>query len=419
VVVAPAVAAVPATRDDRRMRRHRSLLAFVSLAVAPCAQSPSAPPPAASSVIGVASAATCEAKRPLLWANVDATACDVVVAALADGEIPYFALVTAGDVARVHGGANGAGFCVVHTGAVDLPEPPADASGPDAGALAKLALQQCDSVARFEALLRDTDGKRRTRASLAVADAKGDAAVFDVGPASFQRTDAAASANGVVVRAGAVAPAAGGAEHERRERAHTLVAAPQAKPLTVRYLLQQVLRDVRPPASAAAGGKGLQDVRATLHRDTAVAGLVLQAAAAGTDAKATAMWAHLGQPLFTVAVPLFPAAGALPRAVAGDPRSAICDAAKRLADTCYAAGDGGKAPARWLRTDAMPLVRRTVLFAEADLLARHAEFLAAARERGGAPPAALRAFQDAMSELALDAVTALADERTQPPPSGR
>ncbi len=73
-------------------------------------------------------------------------------------------------------------------------------------------------------------------------------------------------------------------------------------------------------------------------------------------------------------------------------------------------------PLRWLRTDTMPIVRRAILFGEAEILARTDEMLEKWRKTGSAPPAAAqRAFTEAMARLALERVRDLADEHAPEP----
>lgn len=391
--------------------------------------------------IGVACGTATVDGRPLLWKNRDAHKPDNVAMALADGKVPYFALCDAGSSEVAWGGANVAGFCIVNAVVQDLPAG-AD-QGPNNGAFLKMALQECTSVADFDALLLRTNPTgRRTRATYGVVDAVGGAAMFEVGNTTFTRYDADKGERGILVRTNFAVSIGGERGRERYTRAEELCRAPQAKPLTARFLLQQLLRDIKAPPSAVKGERGRLDARETIHRQTTVAALVLHGVKPGVDAKWTTMWAVLGQPLFGVAVPLFPAAGGVPLAVAGDPKSAICDESRRLAAAFYVAAEAGAEPVaepakeadtepaadggdqkqrlqsddpgplRWLRTDTMPVARRSVLFAEADVLARYEEAVAVwSKQPAPAPsPAALRAFQDAMAKLVLRQLRELADE---------
>jgi hypothetical protein len=410
------------------MLRWPASFLFFALVGTTVAQAPAAEAPGEECTIGVAVGRATADGRPLLWKNRDAHERDNVVMPLADGKIPYFALANAGDAKVVWGGANVAGFCIVNSVSRDLPQ--GNDQGPGNGAFMKLALQTCATLAEFEALLQSTNANgRRTRASFAIIDAQGGAAIFEAGHASFTRFDASASDTGVLVRTNFATTTDGGRGKERHARAEEILKTPAARELTVRFLLQQLLRDLKAPPSAQKGERGRLDTRETIHRQNTVAALVLQGVKPGEDAKWTTMWTVLGQPVFGIALPLFPAAGVLPMAVAGDPKSSLCEASGKLAAAFYVVdGPVAEAPAavaeeaaeadvagelRWLRTDAMAVVRRTVLFAEADVMARHAEAMENWHKAGPQPvPAALRAFQEAMAKLALRQLQDLVEAHT-------
>lgn len=386
---------------------------------------PAAPRPSVGDecTIGVASGKATEDGRPLLWKSRDATVFDQVVLSLRDGAIPYFALCDAGNAAAVAGGANQKGFAIVNAIAGDLPT---GEQGPDNQGLMKQALQECATVADFAALLQRTgETGRRTQGSFAVIDAGGEAAVFEVTGREAARYDAG---DLPLVRTNFTLGGGGQVGRERSTRAELLCGAPQARPLSTRFLLQQFVRDLEPPKSALAGPRDRLDCRQTLHRQSTVAALVVRGVKPAEDAGWTTMWACLGQPLFTPAVPLLPAAGALPRVVEGDPKSRICDLAQQVAARCYepgpstavaAPGDTVSGPLKWLRVDVIPLIRRTVVFTEAELLARYEEAIAFWQKAAAAPrPAQLREFQQVMARLVVERLEELArPEPAQPKPA--
>ena len=405
----------------------RCLLTFLfsSLLFPLLAQEPEAPDEECT--IGVASGKATADGRPLLWKNRDSHHRDNVVMALADGgKHAYFALCDAGKPEFVWGGANGKGFAVVNAVARDLPQG-AD-QGPGNGGFMKRALQQCATVAEFEQLLRDTnDNGRRTRANFAVVDAHGAAAIFEAGHRTYTRFDAAAGKGGLLLRTNFAVTGSGERGKERCERATALCNSAAALPLTPRFLLQQLLRDVQPPANAAKGAPGLLDVRETIHRQTTVAALVVHGVKSGEDPSLLTMWSLLGQPLFTVAVPLWPAAGTVPRELSGTPRSDLCEASCRLQDAMYdsapSAAEAGEeaaeaeasGPIRWLRSEPMAHVRRALLFHEAKVLGDYESSFARFRAAGKAPPAVLRAAQEGIARDALKWVREQADQHAAAP----
>lgn len=366
--------------------------------------------------VGVACGKATVDGRPLLWKNRDAQSRHNVVRSFSDGKHPYVAICDAGGSASVWGGANAAGFCIMNSVSRDLPQ--GSSKGPGNGSFMKLALQRCETVAEFEALLRETDQSgRRTRANFGVIDAKGGAAIFETSHKTWRRFDASADERGLVLRTNFATTANGNGGRERFARARAICASlPAARKLDHTFLLQQFLRDLEPPPSAQKGEDGEQDVRETIHRQTTVSAMVFHGAKAGEDPRFTTMWAILGQPMFSLAVPCFPAAGQVAPELAGDPRSAICNTALELAAAFYKlplppeAGeeDGPKLEAdvsgatRWLLVRDLPKVRSEVLAAEQRIVAATQKQVEAWRAKKPLPEAtSLLEFHQQQAAVAL------------------
>lgn len=365
---------------------------------------------AATGLVGVA-APTVAGGKPLLWSLRDGGSADLVVQALADGAVPYFAWCEAGHPERVHGGANGMGFAIVAAPVASdgLRDPAVRLE-----ALLQEALRSCRTVAEFEAQLTKGDAAGRgCVANIAVLDASGAAAMFDVQATTWQRVDAGAAERGFVLRDGRL-PVAGPSPagqpgvsvpvDGRRALAEAVCRSSRATELSARVVLQHLLRDLTVPPGAQRPPRGRLDTRDLVHRQSTVGALVVQGVGNGENSGWTTMWVTLGQPLFTAALPLFPAAGAVPRLVAGDPRSALAGQSQRLQEAFYVAADGD-APKdlRWLRTDLLSPLRRDLLFHEAETFARLDEALANWRGAGGGagaepPRPQLRLFQEAMQK---------------------
>lgn len=357
--------------------------------------------------------------RPVLWGMRDGVS-DLVVQALADGAVPYFAWCEAGHPERVHGGANSAGFAIVAVLVVVDGLAEADAK---LAALLQQALRTCSTLAEFEALLQkgDADG-RGFAANLAALDAAGAAAMFDVQPKSWARADAGIAERGFVVRDGRL-PDSNLKADGRRALAEAACRSPGVDELSARIVLQRVLRDVTPPTGAPRPPRDRLDTRTLVHRPSTSGAMVVQGVANGENSGWTQMWVTLGQPVCTTAMPLFPAAGAVPRPVAGDPRSSLAAESQQLQELLYVAGDGDDAKDRhWLRTDLLAPLRRALLYHEAETFALLEEALANWRKgvAGGAAPGPeggvaaapprpqLRLFQEAMGKRVQQE---LADQR--------
>ncbi|MBL8736404.1 MAG: hypothetical protein JNL12_08270 [Planctomycetes bacterium] len=393
----------------------RGMLTLLGRALAGCltgfclAQAP------AGALVGVV-APRVAAGRPLLWVLRDGGSPDLVVQPLADGAVRYFAWCEAGQPGRVHGGANDAGLGIA--GAPVFVADGAAGAGADLAlcALLKEALRSCRDVAAVEALLRSSDAKGRTFAANVVAiDASGTAALFEVRADASTRVDAATAERGVIVRGGSF-PTPEAQADERQRLAEAVFARAPADGVSASFVLQQVARDLTLPTGAPHPRDGRLDTRATLHRQSTTGALVAQGVTNGEDVGWTTLWVSLGQPLFTAALPLFPAAGVVPRTVAGDPRSALAQASQRLQERFYAAADGAEpADLRWLRTDLLPPVRRDLMFHEAETTALLGEARANWRTAGERPPLPqLRQFQEAMAARLQQQLADLSARPTAP-----
>ena len=388
--------------------------------------------------VGVACGKATADGRPLLWKNRDAQSRHNVARWFDDGKHPYVGICDAGNPNSVWGGANAAGFCIMNSVSRDMPGD--SKTGPGNGPFMKLALRECTTVAEFEQLLeRTAKSGRRTRANFGVVDAHGGAAIFETGHATHVRFDAADDARGLVVRANFATTAKGDRGKDRFNRATAVCARiPEGTKLDSRFLLQQFCRDLEPPPSAKSGVEGTQDVRETVHRQSTVAAMVFHGVKEGEDPAFTTMWAVLGQPLFSVAVPCWPAAGPTAAVMGGKERSALCNAALELAAAFYevplpeenaqpeAAGENrteaevAGAP-RWLRVHELPTVRKELGAAEDAVLRATAEKLTELRKdtlETAALRAQLKALHDQMAQRALEAVQAVA-ERFQPAGAGK
>lgn len=389
--------------------------------------------------VGVASGKATADGRPLLWKNRDAQSRHNVARWFDDAKHPYVAICDAGNPTVVWGGANAAGFCIMNSVSRDMPGD--SKTGPGNGAFMKFALRECTTVAEFEQFLeRTAKSGRRTRANFGVIDASGGAAIFETGHATHVRFDAADDPRGIVLRANFATSAKGDRGKDRLARATALCAKlPEGTKLDSRYLLQEFCRDLEPPPTAKSGVEGTQDVRETIHRQSTVAAMVFHGVKEGEDAAFTTMWAVLGQPLFSVAVPCWPAAGPTAAVMGGRERSALCNAALELADAFYevplpkqpedkqAADAENRSEAevagapRWLRVHELPAVRRELGAAEDEVLRTTTERLAELR-KDEPEPAALRArlaaVHAAAAAQALKAVEAMA-QKYQPAGAGK
>jgi hypothetical protein len=392
--------------------------------------------------VGVAAGSATADGRPLLWKNRDAQQPHNVVTWFDDAGHPYVGLCDAGSTTSVSGGCNAAGFCIMNAVSRDLPQ--GNDQGPGNGPFMKLALRRCVTVDDFEALLRESaDGGRRTRANFGVIDARGGAAMFETSHRTHRRFDAAAAAGGLVVRTNFATTAAGDRGKERFARVSTLCRELPPRSLDVATVLDRICRDLAPPGSAQRGAADQLDVRETIHRQTTVAALVFHGIHGQEPPALTTMWAIVGQPLFGIAVPCWPAAGAVAQALSGQGegkpgRSPLCDLALQLADRFYATppprdagsdddGSPGRGEAevagalRWLATGNLPALQQRRSAAEAAIRRDTTTALAGwRRQPASATAAALRQCHEAQAAQAEAALRELVETfAAEPAGAGR
>jgi hypothetical protein len=287
-------------------------------------------PGAACTTAVISGAATADG-RPILWKNRDAADLHNQVVYRDDGKLAYLGLVNHGDALgmEIWAGLNSAGFAIMNAASYNLDDKETLAEG----AIMKLALQSCRTVADFQALLdaSNTTG-RDTTANFGVIDATGGAAYFETGLKSYMRfdaTDAKTAPTGYLVRTNYSdsGDATRGSGLIRAERARALIDEILAGgTLSVPLLLSRVARDV---ANARIGAFPLAPsyeapfayVSDSINRPDTAAVAVFAGVRPGEDPALATMWVILGQPVTGVAVPLWVAAGAVPPelAVGGEP----------------------------------------------------------------------------------------------------
>lgn len=227
---------------------------------------------------------------------------------------------------QIWGGINEVGFCVINSNAWNLPD---SVPGPDDdGYIMRQALLTCQTVADFQIIMDSTNVTGRTRpANYGVIDASGDGAFFEAADYQYEvydLNDSSAAPNGYMVRANFAY--SGGSFHlgqHRHDRALELLDwAYSGGFLTHSYLTQSIQRDLvneqtNPYPLPFAGREGLLPygllrTHDALNREITRSGLVIQGILPGEDPHLTVLWALVGEPISTVALPLWVQAESVP-----------------------------------------------------------------------------------------------------------
>jgi len=390
-------------------------LALISLALVVLAFWPR---PGRGCTTAVISPAAAHDGRPMLWKNRDTDFLNNKVIFVKETPYAYLALVNAGDRSGrwVYAGLNSAGFAIFNSVAYNLPDGGGGYKDLE-GTIMADALRQCSTVNDFEKYIRANLGPSLgSQANYGVLDAEGGAALFEVSNHAYKKFLAADFPEKYMVntnfaRSGETAAGAG---YLRFARASQLFGELQPGSISHLPILGRFSRDTghvlvaQPayPQFKAISGKTPFWVssRDTIDRDITSAAVVVCGRQPGREGSLATFWVQLGEPLFTIAVPLWVEAAATPLALHQGEKAALLMEAERLKKLArpYAESDRGT------YLDVTRLDNREgngflphLLRTEKEIFALTEEFLKAPRQ-----PAELAAFQERMTEKALAALSA-------------
>lgn len=290
--------------------------------------------------------------RPLLWKNRDTTVIDNKILHLSGPKYSFIGLVNARDVKGEHvwAGINTEGFAIMNSQSSDLAEDER-ASG-DNGRFMKTALGECANAGDFENLLQRTNGARETSANFGVIDAEGNACFFEASKSSFVKFDAndpRITPAGYIVRTNYAFTSSvkyGGGGYIRFERASRLFQSAAAEGrLSVEFILQEAARDLANEklhsyslAAALPADKSMPlyvNTNDTINRNSTVSVALFHGVTSKEKAHLATMWVVLGQPVCSVAVPLWAHVPEVPAPVTGPETAPLNDFAKALVSFLY------------------------------------------------------------------------------------
>ncbi len=330
-----------------KIRIALSKLAASALAVAILLPVLAASPRAEECTTAVVSGAATPDGRPLLWKNRDVDEPYNKVVLVTEGPLAAVAIASVGTSSSVWMGVNVAGFAIENSNSEDLE----GTSGAGNGTFMRQALTTCSTVADFEALLVQTNATgRTTRANYGVIDASGGAAMFEAGNHTFRKydaTDPTEAPMGFIVRTNFAFTGDGsGTGQVRYERAVDLLnGAALSGTLTHAFLLRSAARDLKNnvvdpyplPYEGGQDGRPAGFIRTvySINRESTRSATVFRGVLAGEDPRLTTMWTILGEPVCSIALPVWPLAGAEPPELGGPARAAMCDEAIVKRGLCY------------------------------------------------------------------------------------
>jgi hypothetical protein len=290
--------------------------------------------------------------RALLWKNRDTDMIDNKTLWIQGPKYAFIALVNAGDDKgdEAWGGLNSEGFAIMNSQTDDQGQPGKE--GADNGRFMKRALGECASVADFETLMERSKGTLDLMANFGVIDAEGNACFFETSPTNFVEFDAKdprVAPFGYLVRTnyGFTSPDnLKGGGYIRFERiSHIIQSGYGQGRIDAKFILQEASRDLvheklhsypltrdlpEDPASPL-----YINTNDTINRNSSVSVVVFEAAPSRDKAHLATMWVSLGQPVSSVAVPMWPQAGKVPSVTTGPATAPLNDFTKRLVSYLY------------------------------------------------------------------------------------
>ncbi|RJP78022.1 MAG: hypothetical protein C4524_07295 [Candidatus Zixiibacteriota bacterium] len=337
------------------------------------------------------------------------------------GPYAYVGITYSGVTDQCWGGVNTAGFGINDSNAHNFNDP---VPGPDDdGIIIRLALRTCATLEEFQAIMDSTNVTGRTRtANYGVVDSTGRGAFFEASAYSYTRydlDDSTAAPHGFMVRANFAY--SGGTYHlgqHRHDRAMALMDSAWAGGfLNHNFMTQVVQRDlvneyIDPYPLPFQGREGLMPYglmhsHDAINRDITRSGYVIQMAAPGEDPLLCTLWALVGEPIATAALPLWVKAGSVPVEFDGPNGSLLCQRAIQLTNYLYQRNVAGDALDTWRLVDERGQGWLPFLTAlESQGFASGDSALAAWRMAGVPAPAAVAAFQNALAAYAYNQMNA-------------
>ncbi|TWU64918.1 BPL-N domain-containing protein [Crateriforma conspicua] len=370
--------------------------------------------------------------RPLLWKNRDTTSSvhnEVVV--IDDGPLRAIGVINAGHDTSVWMGMNEAGFCIENSLSLDLRDDDDQRKGLGNGALMKKALQSCRKVEDFRRLLEQTNAfGRSTAANFGVIDASGGASVFETGPNQFQEfdiNDPVVAPDGFLVRTNFATtakalPADPDADSltdvysgVRYCRADDLLskATDSGGTIDLRFVLRHLARDMADTNGVGFPGTingqagplpPVIPIDKTISRRTTVSAVVFHGVQKDEPCESTTMWTILGDPKYSIAVPVEMRCRVIADPLEGSRGGEIGEIALTLRDWTLTKDRHS------IHTDALPGIWADLWPIEDQLIRQNLEH----RDRMlDTPGSALQASHSQHERLAAKAYTAMRRELVQ------
>lgn len=281
---------------------------------------------------------------PMLWKNRDTDYLANKVIYVDESPYHYLGLVNEKETSGrfVYAGLNETGFGIMNSVAYNLPKKSSELQDLE-GAIMAEALRTCRTVDDFEMFIKKNLGESLgSWANFGVIDSEGQAVIFEVHNHGYHKLDAGASQRHYLVNANfsRSGEQGTGAGYLRFDRASQLFDEFKPGEVTHERILQDISRDFghtlldNPSLDRIKKFSDQEPVwlltRDTLDRNFTSAAVVITGREPGDPKSQACMWVILGEPLSSIALPLWVEAGVVPDALHKGQTAAICKEAMRI-----------------------------------------------------------------------------------------
>ena len=273
--------------------------------------------------LGVANGKATADGRPMLWKTRDYEVKTNILFYTRTDRINFISNITPEyGFDKSWFGVNEKGFAIANTFIQNYPD---SKSGPENGEFMSLALRTCATVDDFKKLLDSTNfTQRKTKAVFGVIDSLGGAAIFEVSGNDYHMFDAndpLVAPDGIIIRTNFTISNGGKQGIERYERSGILINEMYRNgKLDVKNILQTQMRDMNyMPVSNSGNSPNAKDTipkeyfdcRKNICTPFSISAVVICGIKQNEPASQTTLWAMLGNPFASIAVPYW-AAGEVP-----------------------------------------------------------------------------------------------------------
>jgi hypothetical protein len=284
---------------------------------------------------------------PLLWKNRDTGQPNNKVVFIRGEKYSFLGVINSedNDARSVWQGVNSRGFAIINSASNDLLPEKGIAS--ENGILMRQALGICADVNEFEALLQSSNGKRRVAANYGVIDACGNACFFETSSHSYEKFDAndpETAPSGYILRTNFAFSAQeknkGGGFIRFERISHIFEEWSPEKKINLQFILKKACRDLvnEKLHSFPLSLNPNPDVDSpryirtndTINRISTISVSVFHGAPSIEKPYLATMWVMLGQPICSVALPLWAESKSVPSILGGPETAPMHDLSKKL-----------------------------------------------------------------------------------------